>query len=314
MSASGSFLYSLVLTDIATGWVECLPLLSRHQGSIIQALKNAIRLIPFPILGLDTDNGSEFINRELIAFCELENITFTRGRAYKKNDQCFVEQKNGVVVRQLVGYSRYEGTTAYNQLNELYRATRLYVNFFQPSMKLEQKSRDGATVRRIYDTAQTPLRRLLDKEILASEKNNRLMEIFTSLDPILLLEQTKRMQDALWQYAVQDITETDTSKEPVNFDVKMCTPAVTQVASTSIDTHIMMISMSEKSGVTKRRRKQECHILGEHERTPLSRCGPTSVNFWKFDPKEQPNQFSMNCSCATLEGMKRASSEHYKDM
>jgi hypothetical protein len=191
------------------------------------------------MLGLDTDNGSEFINRELIAFCELEKITFTRGRAYKKNDQCFVEQKNGVVVRQLVGYGRYEGTPAYKQLNELYRATRLYVNFFQPSMKLEQKSRDGATVHRIYDTAQTPLRSLLDKEVLASEKNNRLMEIFTSLDPILLLEQIKRIQDALWQYAVQDITETDTSKDPVSFDVKMCTPGAMQVSTIATDTHVM---------------------------------------------------------------------------
>ena len=97
-------------------------------------------------------------------------------------------------------------------------------------MKLEQKSRDGATVHRIYDTAQTPVRRLLDKEVLASEKNNRLMEIFTSLDPILLLEQIKRIQDALWQYAVQDITEADTSKDPVNFDVKMCTPGAMKVS------------------------------------------------------------------------------------
>lgn len=133
----GSFLYSFVLTDIATGWVECLPLLSRHQGSVIQALEHAMLLIPFPILGLDTDNGTEFINRGLISFCDEKQITFTRGRAYKKNDQCFVEQKNGVVVRQLVGYERFEGMEAYKQLNELYRATRLYVNFFQPSMKLQ---------------------------------------------------------------------------------------------------------------------------------------------------------------------------------
>lgn len=98
-----------------------------------------MQLIPFPILGLDTDTGSEFINRELISFCEKKQITFTRGRAYKKNDQCFVEQKNGVVVRQLVGYERFGGMPAYRQLNELYRATRLYVIFFQPSMKLQKK-------------------------------------------------------------------------------------------------------------------------------------------------------------------------------
>ncbi len=109
---SGAFLYSLVLTDVATGWVECLPLLSKHQGMVIQALGHALKLIPFPILGVDTDNGSEFINEELIDFCEHYQITFTRGRAYKKNDQCFVEQKNGVVVRQIVGYDRFEGMQA----------------------------------------------------------------------------------------------------------------------------------------------------------------------------------------------------------
>ena len=102
--AGGSFLSTLVLTDVATGWVECLPLLSRHQSGVIRALELAMQLIPFPILGLDTDCGSEFINRELIAYCAQNKITFTRGRPYKKNDQCFVEQKNGVVVRQLVGY------------------------------------------------------------------------------------------------------------------------------------------------------------------------------------------------------------------
>lgn len=284
-SASGSFLYSLVLTDVATGWVECLPLLSRHQGGVIQALKNAIKLIPFPMLGLDTDNGSAFINRELIAFCELEKITFTRGRAYKKNDQCFVEQKNGVVVRQLVGYGRYEGIPAYKQLNELYRATRLYVNFFQPSMKLEQKSRDGATVHRIYDTAQTPLRRLLDKEVLASEKNKRLMEIVTSLDPILLLEQIKRIQDALWQYAVQDITETDTSKDPVSFDVKMCTPCAMQVSSIATDTHVMNdFHEREKRRYNKTKKARVPHTWRTRE-NPFEQVWPEICKFLEVRPE-----------------------------
>ncbi len=125
--AEGSYLYSLVLTDVATGWTECLALLHRSQEAVLQALDIARRLLPFALLGLDTDNGSEFLNQELVAYCEREQITFTRGRAYKKNDQCYVEQKNGSIVRALVGYDRFEGESAYRQLSELYRAVRLYV-------------------------------------------------------------------------------------------------------------------------------------------------------------------------------------------
>lgn len=128
-SMEGEFLHTLVLTDIATGWVECIALPYRSGSAVINALDKARELIPFPILGIDTDNGSEFINTDLIRYCETEKITFTRGRAYKKNDQCYVEQKNGVVVRQVVGYDRFEGPHAYMQLSELYRAVRLYVNY-----------------------------------------------------------------------------------------------------------------------------------------------------------------------------------------
>jgi hypothetical protein len=159
-STEGAYLNTLVLTDIATGWVECMALLHGSQHAVIEAIENARQLLPFPILGFDTDNGSEFLNGEVLAYCEREGITFTRGRAYKKNDQCFVEQKNGAVVRHLVGYGRFEGQRAWLQLREIYRAIRLYVNFFQPSMKLQIKHRDGAKVQRIYDPAKTPLQRV----------------------------------------------------------------------------------------------------------------------------------------------------------
>lgn len=253
----GSFLYSFVLTDVATGWVECLPLLSRHQGSVIQALERAMQLIPFPILGLDTDNGSEFINRELISFCEQKQITFTRGRAYKKNDQCFVEQKNGVVVRQLVGYERFEGMPAYKQLNELYRATRLYVNFFQPSMKLQKKSRDGARVHRIYDTARTPVHRLLGQKILSKEKRTNLMKIFQSLDPILLLSQIRRIQDALWQHAVQETSSSWTPGSAVNFNVNKCmSPNQKNIDSSKVDP----LSTFKKSTIRHYRRTKKARV------------------------------------------------------
>ncbi|NQT61841.1 MAG: transposase family protein [Candidatus Marinimicrobia bacterium] len=219
---SGAFLYTLVLTDVTTGWVECLPLLSKHQGMVIQAFGHALKLIPFPILGIDTDNGSEFINEELIDFCEQYQITFTRGRAYKKNDQCFVEQKNGVVVRQIVGYDRFEGMVAYKQLNELYRATRLYVNFFQPSMKLRIKHRDGAKVRRTYDPAKTPFHRLLSENILSGKKQKYLENVYDSLDPIRLLHQIKRIQDALWKHSVNNISIVPNEKCPVTFNSQDC--------------------------------------------------------------------------------------------
>src|ERR1700756_5762359 len=112
-------------------------------------------------LGFDSDNGHEFINFELVAYCEQEHITFTRGRVANKNDQCFVEQKNGSIVRQLIGYDRFEGLLAYRQLEELYRVIRLYVNYFQPSMKLVKKTREGAKVSKSYDVAQTPYQRLV---------------------------------------------------------------------------------------------------------------------------------------------------------
>lgn len=121
----GGYLYTLTLTDVATGWTECLPLL--HRGAVVvrAALQRARTLFPFPIRGMDTDNRVEFINEAVANFCEEEHITFTRGRSKQKRDQCFVEQKNGAVVRHMVGYERVAGEAAYRQLTELYRAGRL---------------------------------------------------------------------------------------------------------------------------------------------------------------------------------------------
>jgi len=202
-STEGAYLNTLVLTDITTGWIECIALLHRSQHAVIEAIETARQLLPFPILGFDTDNGSEFLNGELLAYCEREGITFTRGRAYKKNDQCFVEQKNGAVVRHLVGYDRFEGQKAWLQLRELYRAIRLYVNFFQPSMKLQIKHRDGAKVQRIYDPARTPFQRVRGAfNASGTGGTEKLDEIYRILDPVRLLEQIGTLQDALWRHAV----------------------------------------------------------------------------------------------------------------
>ncbi|MBA2677778.1 MAG: DDE-type integrase/transposase/recombinase [Ktedonobacteraceae bacterium] len=128
--AEGGFLSTLTLTDVATGWTECLPLLYRSSDAVMMALDQARTLFPFPILGIDTDNGSEFINKEIVAYCQREQLTFTRGRPDLKNDQCFVEQKNGAIVRHFAGYERLVGQQVYHQLREVYRAVRLYVNCF----------------------------------------------------------------------------------------------------------------------------------------------------------------------------------------
>src|SRR5947209_489053 len=169
---------------------------------VLAAFQRARTLFPFPILGIDTDNGGEFINDAVIAYFEQEQITFTRGRPYLKNDQCFVEQKNGAIVRQVVGYDRLVGEHTYRQLTELYRALRLYVNCFQPSMKLLSKQREGKKVRYAYDPAKTPLQRLLLSDILPAQKQQELLEVAHALDPISLLHQLEQLQQAVFRCAV----------------------------------------------------------------------------------------------------------------
>lgn len=202
MHTEGRYLSTLTLTDIATGWTECLPLRQKGQDAVVAALHQARTLFPFPILGLDTDNGSEFINEAVVAYCAREHITFTRGRPHEKNDQCFVEEKNRVVVRQVVGYDRLVGEQAYQQLGELYGALRLYVNCFQPSMKLIAKHREGRTVRREYDAAKTPLQRLLLSGALPAAKQQELRTAVQVLDPIRLFRQVERLQQAVFRCAV----------------------------------------------------------------------------------------------------------------
>src|SRR6202008_3505296 len=131
--ARGSFVQTLVLTDIATVWTECAPLLVREQRLLTEGLDELRKLMPFPLLGLDTDNDSVFMNETVQTYCKEEGVAFTRCRPYRKNDQAWVEQKNGAVVRHTVGYRRYEGPEAAAALARLYKALRLFVNFFQPS-------------------------------------------------------------------------------------------------------------------------------------------------------------------------------------
>jgi site-specific recombinase XerD len=198
--SQGGCLYTITLTDVATGWTECLPLLNRGREAVLAALQRARASFPFPILGLDTDNGGEFINEEVAAFCVREQITFTRGRPYEKRDQCFVEQKNGVVVRQVVGHSRLVGEHAYRQLAELYCALHWYVNCFQPSMKLVSKQVEGRRIHRVYDVAKTPLKRVLSSGVLPAPKQQELHALVTVFDPLRLFQQVEQLQQAILRY------------------------------------------------------------------------------------------------------------------
>jgi site-specific recombinase XerC len=193
----GRFLYTLTLTDLATGWTECIPLLEKSADAVHAALVQARTLFPFPLLGIDTDSGSEFLNGELIAYCEQEQLTFTRGRPGVKNDQCHVEQKNRAVVRETVGCVRLVGGQAYHQLREVYRALRLVVNCFQPSMKLQAKVYQGERVRRVYDVAQTPLQRLLASGVLSEDRQRELSTQVQQLDPLVLSEHLDALRHAL---------------------------------------------------------------------------------------------------------------------
>jgi hypothetical protein len=157
--------------------------------------------LPFALLGVDSDNGSEFINQCFYTYCRQEKITFTRSRSYKKNDSCHVEQKNGNVVRRLVGYDRYASKAAYQCLERLYYSVRLYMNFFQPTMKLLDKTRNGAKVHKVYETAQTPYQRLLQSGVLSEVKRAEMTATYHGLNPVLLLKQINSNLEQLWQLA-----------------------------------------------------------------------------------------------------------------
>jgi len=149
-SVAGSHVHSLVLTDIASGWTEAAALIVREQILITVTLDEIQSRLPFSMLGLDVDNDSAFINEVLLSYCRNRKLELTRSRAYKKNDQAWIEQKNGAIVRKLVGYGRLEGAEATLILADLHKVARLYVNFFQPSFKLKSKTREGSKVVKKY--------------------------------------------------------------------------------------------------------------------------------------------------------------------
>ena len=196
-SGDGEFCQTLVLTCVATGWTEMRALRNKAQRWSFAAIVDIEATMPFPLLGLDSDNGSEFINDQLYRWCQANEVTFTRSRPYRKNDSCFVEQKNFPIVRQQVGYARYDTEAELQVLTELYGYLRLFVNFFQPQMKLVSKTRRGAKVTRRYDTATTPYRRALASRKIDAETKAALTQTYLGLNPVALRRRIGDLQDRL---------------------------------------------------------------------------------------------------------------------
>ena len=200
-SGEGFYLTTLSTVDVASGWSECVGVWGKGQWRVGAAVHRVRQRLPFSLLGLDSDNGGEFINQHLYTYCRREGITFTRSRSYKKNDSCHVEQKNWSVVRRLIGYDRYNSRAALESLNRVYDLTRLYINFFQPVMKLMTKTRHGAKVHKVYDTAQTPYQRLLKAGVLTEAKRQQLVATYYGLNPVTTLKQINENLERLWSLA-----------------------------------------------------------------------------------------------------------------
>jgi hypothetical protein len=182
-NAAGQFAFTLTVTDIATGWTENRSVPSKAATCVFRALKDIADKMPFPILGVDSDNGAEFINIHLLQWCERHQITFTRARPGNKNDGCHVEQKNWAVVRTVVGYHRYDTASELLLLNEIWQLQSKLTNYFYPQQKLLSKVRHGAKVSKKHDTAATPFHRAIDHPAMTVQRIVALTRTYSLINP-----------------------------------------------------------------------------------------------------------------------------------
>ncbi len=201
-STQGQYVQSLAVVDIATAWFEPRAVVNRSQRRVFGALTTVRDRLPFPLLGIDADNDSAFINTNLIAYCRAQRLTFTRSREYRKNDQAHVEERNGAVIRRLIGYDRYEGEPAATALNAVYDVLRLWINFFQPTMRLVAKERVGAKVIKRYDQAKTPYQRVLEAPEVSASAKHALRALYHTLNPIQLRRELDRRLENLWDHGL----------------------------------------------------------------------------------------------------------------
>jgi hypothetical protein len=198
-TTEGQYLNTLTCTDICTGWTDVTALPHRSQKAVSKAIHWMRQRLPFALLGIDSDNGSEFINDLLYRYCLNEKITFTRSRPYKKNDQAHVEQKNWSVVRHTVGYDRWETDQELAILASIHDDLRLYINFFQPSLKLIAKERIGNQTIKRYDIAKTPYQRVIERQDISIETKVRLMNQYVQLNPADLRRRIDQKTAKLWK-------------------------------------------------------------------------------------------------------------------
>jgi hypothetical protein len=200
-TTAGFYLHTLGAVDIVTAWTELHAVWGKHQERVGGAIHHVRQRLPMPLLGWDSDSGSEFINEACWRYCQRDGITFTRGRASRKNDSAHVEQKNGAIVRRWIGYDRYTTKVAYAALHAVYRLLRLHVNFFQPVQKLIGRVRVEGRVRRVYDRALTPYQRLCATGVLKPEGREALQQLYLSLNPLQLRHQLDAALERLWALA-----------------------------------------------------------------------------------------------------------------
>src|SRR5215510_13392466 len=182
----GQYLHSLTATDIASGWFEVRPLLNNAQKWTFQALSDIKATTPLPVLEFHPDNGSEFINNFTEKWCRDNGISFTRSRAQRKNDNCFVEQKNGAVVREYVGYDRLEGFEEHALLAGIYGPLMPLLNFFMPTRKLKSKTRIGSKEIKVYDEPQSPFQRLMESPHTPQKTKEALLTQIALYNPVKL--------------------------------------------------------------------------------------------------------------------------------
>lgn len=209
----GDYAQTLDMVDVATGWTETVAVANKAQKHVFAGLQRRLLAFPFPIRGIDSDNGAEFINAQLLRFCEANGISFTRSRPYRKNDNCHVEQRNWAVVRRYVGYLRYDTPEQVALLNALYAPLRLYTNFFQPVQRLVHKERHGARVRRVYDEPRTPYHRVLAAPTVSDKRKAALRRLYATLNPAELRRQLTQLQEQLLDLALRTQPPADSSRE-----------------------------------------------------------------------------------------------------
>ncbi len=225
-TVSGAFVQTMVLTDVATGWTECIPIVVREAEMVVHALDRARELFPFPLRGMDFDNDSLFMNDLVVGWCRTEGLEVTRSRAYRKNDQAWVEQKNGAIVRRLVGYGRFEGVLAGESLGRLYASARLHGNLFQPSFKLREKRREGARVIKCYYAPEPPVMRALTHAAVSKADKSRLRAMLADADPVLLLAGIRASQTELGKRVDERGMAAGRAETPAPLDLALFTASL----------------------------------------------------------------------------------------